>query len=63
MATFTVLAKINSAKCSCNTMVAGLGEFFLPLCIMYVHVHVIHCVFVILMGRLKEISQQASLKL
>ena len=28
--TFTVLAKINFAKCFCNTKVAGLGEVFLP---------------------------------
>ena len=26
--TFTVLAKINSMKCFCNTKVAGVGKFF-----------------------------------
>ena len=30
MATFTALAIINSTKCFCNTMVAGLSKIFLP---------------------------------
>ena len=28
MVTFTVLEKINSMKCLCNTKVAGVGKFF-----------------------------------